>query len=113
MEVTLLLSLGSLLVAFWLAALRWREYSKDKKLAEKANMEKDFKAPAERDSIIVAGAAEAVAVLKLTLSDTREERDSLRARLDAQDVIIADQDKRIRYLEKELARYTYEGRRTE
>lgn len=116
-DITVAVSVGALLVSFWLAFLQWRRYAKDKKLAQLAQMSHDFRAPAERDSIIVAGAQEAVTVLKLTLSDTREENEKLRHRVDRQDqviadqvVIIADQEKRIRHLERELARLTYEGK---
>lgn len=108
MEIGVIVSAGALLVSFWLAFLQWRRYVKDKKLAEKAEMVHDFKAPAERDSIIVAGAQEAVTVLTLTLTDTREENQKLRKRIDHQDQIIADQSERIRHLEHELARLTYE-----
>lgn len=116
-DITIAVSIGALLVSVWLAVLQWRRYSKDRKLAERAALEHDFKAPAERDSIIVAGAQEAVTVLKLTLSDTREENEKLRLRVDRQDqiidtqaVVIADQEKRIRHLERELARINYEGK---
>jgi flagellar motility protein MotE (MotC chaperone) len=104
----LLISLGSFVIAVVLAYLNVRKAVKDKELARRADLEKEYKAPAERDSIIVSATQEAVTVLKLTLRDTRAENNKLRARIDEQDRVIAEQEKRIRALETEIARMSNE-----
>jgi len=96
MDGTVIVSVGALLISFWLAFLQWRKYRKDKKLAEKADMIQDFKAPAERDSIIVASAKEAVVTLTETVRLQQEELRELK--------------KRTTHLERELARCIHEGK---
>jgi len=83
MDWGLLISLGSLIVAGTLALLRYWEYRRDAKRAYEAGMVETFKAPAERDSIIIGGAQQAVQLLRDALSDAQS---------------------RIAYLEKEVAR---------
>lgn len=96
----LLLSVISVTIAVAMAVIQIRKYFSDKKSADRADMEKEFRAPAERDSIIISGAKEVVAVLRETLADKVIEIDQLRDRA-------LDQDARIRFLEQELARLHY------
>lgn len=96
LDIGFIVSAGALLISFWLAFLQWRRYVKDKQLAYKADMIHDFKAPAERDAIIIAGAQEVVAIQRLALTDCTK-------RLD-------EYEKRVRHLEYELAKIKNEGK---
>lgn len=102
----LLIALGSLIVAAAVAGMNWRKSVRDRRAVVKADQERSAKAPAERDSIIVATAAEVVETLRLTLSDSRAENKQLRDQIEMQGKFIAEQEKRIRFLEYETARLT-------
>lgn len=109
MDFALLVALGSLVVAAALAFFSIRKSIVDRRLAKAANREKEFKAPAEKDSIIISGAKETVLIMRGMMEATAEENTKLRNRLEEQGRLIADQEARIRFLEKELARLHYEG----
>lgn len=81
-NIPTLLSGISIGTALFLAILQWKRYLSDKKLHAQQLLEGDFKAPAERDQIIVAAAQEAVGVLKAALLDIREDNAKLRQRID-------------------------------
>lgn len=113
MDFGLLIALGSLLVAAIAVFLNVRKAFQDRKLARRVDLERELKAPAERDSIIVSTANEVVKTLRLTLADTRLENKQLRDQIEIQGKLITEQDKRIRALEYELARVTLQQRERE
>lgn len=89
----LIVSVISIAIAVAMAAIQIRKYFADKRLAERADMEREFRGPAERDAIIISGAKDVVSVLRATLHDKVAEIDDLKAR--------------VRFLEQELARLHY------
>lgn len=116
--MSVIIAFASMVVAGFLAVLRYREYKRDKDLALRAGKQDEVKAPAERDSIIVGGATQAVQLLREALdtaaadiAKVRRERDEMVARLAQAELLLADYkaanadlSARIGFLEKEVAR---------
>lgn len=96
---------------------------KDRKLAQRADLEKEFRAPAERDAIIIGGAEQTVKMLRDALTYARsdmeairKERDDHRSRLNMLEKTVAERDElirdylsRLRFLEREVARLSKEA----
>ena len=116
MNAATVVSVGSFVIAAALAYLNLRRYWRDKHDAQRASLEKEFKAPAERDLIIVGGAGQAVAVLREALSSVHEEsnryrleRDEANRRIAALEETVMKLEASIRQLEAELRRVAGPG----
>ena len=108
MAVEVIVSVVALVISAALAAIQIHKYRGERRLAREKNLQEFYKAPAERDSIIVSGASAAVDILKTALADTREDNVRLRLRIDELEGGEQDREDRIRFLERQLARLQHE-----
>jgi hypothetical protein len=115
-DLSTVIALASMLIALALAASQLRKRYQDKRLAQKADLEKEFRAPAERDAIIIGGAKQVVDMLRASLTAADEETHMLRNRLAVlekqvteRDDLIHDYAARLRHLEYEVARLSKGG----
>jgi len=68
MDLGVAIALGSLVVAAVVAFLQWRKYREDRKLREKAELERGYVSPEQRESVAIEGANQAVKTMSAALN---------------------------------------------
>lgn len=91
-----IISLGALAVSGAVSLIQIRQHFVDKRLRTEKGILQEYNADAERDSIVVAAAKEAVQMLRVENGEIRKENVRLRERIDELEIQRAEDDKVIR-----------------